>query len=189
MFLLFVLFKFSLSLAIFCCQLMLQRHVNFMLAGLLWFLISVASFAVGKTVFLGERGCRDIFMDMYNWYFSQLTQEASMCWMCSCACSAQGTPVLVHTQEQCGQWSGVSSLWWLAKNMAWRRQVWDGIQEQTSTMWSSLSYVSMRELNIAICNVAGTWHGGTPGSCRGPIIFTTWILLTADQSLTQLPLP
>ena len=44
---------------------MLQRRVNFRLAGLPRFLISVASFGVGKSV-PGERRCRDVFMEMYN---------------------------------------------------------------------------------------------------------------------------
>lgn len=45
-----VLVLFSPSVANFCCQLMLQRRVNFRLAGLSWFLISVVSFGAGKTV-------------------------------------------------------------------------------------------------------------------------------------------
>lgn len=45
-----VLVLFSPSVAIFCCQLMLQCRVNFRLAGLFRFLVSVVSFGAGKTV-------------------------------------------------------------------------------------------------------------------------------------------
>ena len=87
-----------------------------------WFLLHPL---VLVKVLLRERRCRDMFTDMYNWYFSQITQEARTCWTYLCACSAQGTSVLVHTEEQRGQWSSVFSFWWLVKT-------WPG--EDTSRM-------------------------------------------------------
>lgn len=83
----FLLFKFSLCLAICCCQLMLQCHVHFRLPALPWFLISAPSFGVGKRV-PGGMKVQGMFMDVHNWYVSQITQETST--RKGCACSHRG---------------------------------------------------------------------------------------------------